>query len=155
MRVGTCMLRPVTFPKWRRVRVAAVLAAFAGLSIQACETRSPFGPYRGSIRFSPPASYFTWWQQMEDCSGLTGDFSSITWYVLPGASRLQVNGVEWYGAYYPNTNAIVLPEAFLNDSSDIRHEQLHALLRWTMGHPPEYFADKCGALVKDPPFELL
>jgi hypothetical protein len=89
---------------------------------------------------------------MELCSGLTGDFSSVNWYFVPGASSFIEKGVEAAGAYYPQANDIVLPESRLNDSSDVRHEELHALLRWTFGHPQEYFVDKCGALVDDTPF---
>lgn len=113
----------------------------------------PVAPVRlpdDAVEISPSPFYSQWWQQAEACSGKTGNFSSIRWYIVPGVQSFSVGyGVDPSGAYYPTLNSIVLAEYVAGSGTVIRHEALHAILHVT-DHPPEYFRDKCGPLVNFP-----
>lgn len=60
------------------VRWCLIAAALTALS--AC--RDPFAPPSGSSPFVPPQSYRTAWQEVEECSGLRGDFTRVEWFVV-------------------------------------------------------------------------
>lgn len=102
-------------------------------------TQSTLPP--GAVPLSPPAKYRFWWSMVESCSGHTGDFDSVRWYVLPGAERLP-NGAsgQWHGA----TREILLVEHV--PASTARHEILHALLP-VHGHPRDQFLGRCDGMV--------
>lgn len=93
--------------------------------------------------FTPPPIYRVWWAELEACSGLTGDFDGVRFYVV---SSLTQNGVAAAGGYSKRNNAIVLVEKYLNRTETVQHEMMHALLRGIPGHPPQYFNGACGIL---------
>ena len=101
---------------------------------------------------SPPVEALGWWQQLEACSGLTGDFFAVRWYTVPG-SLLNINGRLYDGYWIQKQNAVVYPEVHFGIAAQrahiIRHELLHALLG-RAGHPAEYFARRCRSLVRKP-----
>lgn len=131
---------------------SSALSAFCGLGLACFFTGCgdhPVAPVRlpdNAVEFSSPF-LAQWWQQAEACSGKTGDFTSIHWYIVPGVGSFSVGyGPDPSGAYYPTLNSIVLAEYVDGDGTVVRHEALHAILHVT-DHPPEYFRDKCGPLV--------
>ena len=101
----------------------------------------------GAERFDPPTVYAEWWNLTEACSGLTGDYASVTWYQVPNADTIPfgegrfVNG-EWQG----DGNRIILGGENLEDGDLVRHEMLHALLRQG-GHPRAMFIGRCRGTV--------
>jgi len=107
--------------------------------------------------FAAPPSFDTLWTQVEQCSGLIR--SPVTRYGIAYTRTVDgffVGEVWAGGAYVLNDDRILLAPfavmAWIPDSSRnevIRHEMLHAHLMplGVMGHPNEYFAAKCGALV--------
>jgi hypothetical protein len=98
----------------------------------------------GAVPLEPPAPYRLWWDLTQQCSGLTGEFSQVRWYVLPGAGELPSgHHGYWYGA----GNRIVLAEAHVLAGGLVRHEMLHALLRGEGAHSASYFRDRCGGYV--------
>jgi len=114
-----------------RVVVVAAGAAAAG-----CE--SPVAP-SGSQAIAPLPVYSDWWQQVEQCSGLTGDLARVAWYVVPceaGESGFQCEatpdglcGGEWLPPHTillagPND---VLPAGYADDEFTVKHEMLHDL----------------------------
>ena len=112
--------------------VLAVVLAFACLDA--------FAP-PGAEEFTPPDVYRMWWAEVEACAQLSGDFSRITWYEVPG-SRYDCpaypNGcVGWWQP--PHT--IYLAQVWVNDRGVVEHEMLHDLLQ-RGDHPPTFQA--CG-----------
>jgi hypothetical protein len=101
----------------------------------------------GAVPFDVPAVYAQWWSLTEQCSGLTGDFSKVKWYVVPGAADLPFNGESSVGGiWYPQGDRIVLAGEQQWAGDLVRHEMLHALLQ-TAGHPRAAFVDHCEGTV--------
>ena len=112
----------------------------------ACElATAPFPD--GAVAFDAPAVYAQWWSLTEQCSGLTGDFSKIRWYVVPDVADLPFNGESSVGGiWYPQGNRIVLASEQQLAGDLVRHEMLHALLK-TGGHPRTAFVNHCEGTV--------
>jgi len=94
----------------------------------------------GDVPMSPPELYRSWWEKTESCSGLTGDFDRVRWYVVEGygfdcpsgrcAGRWQADG------------RIILAGDWTGHEMVVRHEMLHALIRRS-GHPEHEFKSLC------------
>jgi hypothetical protein len=126
------------------------LALLAGACRQSLEPGLP----AGAVPFEPPAVYAIWWTQVESCAGfsglLSGSYSSVRWYQVPGATAFFLDGPEpIQGRWSADGNTITLAGRLVDDSMLVRHEELHALLR-SGDHPSLYFVTRCGALVYPP-----
>jgi hypothetical protein len=95
-----------------------------------------------------PAAYEHWWAMTQECSGRTGDFASIHWYVVPGATSMTLRNGAVVDGYWDDANhRIVLAGAVQLWGDVVRHEMLHALLGRTRGHPRAQFIQNCGGIV--------
>ena len=113
------------------------------LCLSGCQEPALFPP--NAVPFVPPDRYKTWWQLVEQCSGLRGRFEDVRWYTAPTLGVAQDNAVTT-GSWFPSGNRIVLVSSVMNNGGVVRHEMLHAL-RPGPGHPRAYFAEKCGSRV--------
>jgi hypothetical protein len=98
----------------------------------------------GTVRLAEPEIYRDWYQKTEACSGRTGEFSTIQFYVVPGVDSFPTEEgakVGWW-ILDGGTNRIVLAGNLASQELVVRHEMLHALLQ-RPGHPTEYFVDRC------------
>ena len=132
--LATTMLNPIP-------RKAALLA-FAAVTAVACRDLTAPLP-RGATPLQAQPPYAFWWQMTESCSGRTGDFSTIRWFVVPGADSFEVSGKHYNGYWYGN-NSIVIASRHVLDGQLVRHEMLHAL---TGGPHSRQFLDACGGVV--------
>lgn len=110
-------------------------------------TEPPFPS--NAVPMTPPPVYQLWWNLVERCSGLTGDFNAVRFYQEPGQS-IATAGADSANAYwFAAGNRIVVGGLNLYAGPVLRHEMLHALLGaiGTNGHPHAYFVDKCGGIV--------
>jgi len=134
----------------RAARVVSVVVATT-LIVPACS--DPATPLPDTAtEFFPEAVYREWWHQMEECSGRTASFDDVRWYFVPGEEPFHVAGVDHavVGYWDPNGNKIVVLQYLPNQRAPtIRHESLHAILHRT-DHPPEFFVDRCGAVIDSP-----
>lgn len=109
----------------------AVLLLLAG-----CTGEDPWGPVGAVVPFAPPPEYRTYYAAMEACSGRTGDFDAISWWLAdslrtpPG--ELVTKG-EWEA---PHT--IRLRRGYEGNDWIVDHEMLHDLLQ-TTAHPSPPF----------------
>jgi hypothetical protein len=117
--------------------VALILTACIGVT-------NPSLP-AGAIAMQPPKPYALWWNLTEACSGITGDFASVSWYVLPNQTQFEVNARKYQSYWFARGNAIVITASSRLDGQLVRHEMLHALAG--PEHRQEYFVDKCGGVV--------
>src|SRR6266571_2933145 len=110
----------------------------------ACGSATDLQPLpAGAIPMGPPAIYETWWHEVEQCSGKTGDFAAISWYYVPGPAGFGIgSGADLVGIWQPQHHSITLAEYAREDSSVVTHEELHAILN-RADHPAEYFVQKC------------
>jgi hypothetical protein len=116
--------------------VARVLVAVIGIAGVGCRVTT--APVDGR-RVDPPASYAVWWQEVERCSGLTGDVSRIAWYVVPcapgetGFSCPDTPDHLCAGEWLPPHTIVlagpnrILPDGYLTDEWTVKHEMLHDL----------------------------
>jgi hypothetical protein len=111
-----------------------------------CAALAPSEPVlpTGSVEISATALYQEWQLKTESCSGLTGDFSTVKFYVVPGVETFPTKDGAKVGEWTSDgvTNRIVIAGNYQNVEMVVRHELLHALLG-KAGHPPEYFVDRC------------
>ena len=128
------------------VAAARTLIALAGAAVLGCEV--PTSP-EGAVPLSRPAVYAEWWQDVEQCAGVTGDMDRINWYVVPCAEGetgfrcdVTADGVcagEWRAPHVielagPNR---IFPEGYADDEWTVKHEMLHDLLG-RPDHPPAF-----------------
>ncbi len=131
----------------RSIRVGRRLAgAGFGALISACSTLAPHDiPLpAGAVQVVAPVIYQEWQERTEACSGLTGNFSAIQWYVVPGVETFSTDQGLKVGQWIREggQNKIVIAGNYQNHEMVVRHEILHSLLE-REGHPPEYFVTRC------------
>ena len=130
----------------RRRSISAPLVWLLALSgAAACEALTPPPATAPSAAAAtPPPDYARWWEETERCSGLSGDFRTIEWYVIPRVSTFATQHGERVGLWSASSTgaSVVLAENFADNELVVRHEMLHALLG-QRGHPTEYFARRC------------
>ena len=124
--------------------VSTMVAALGALG--ACKSLTdPALPGNAAV-FDAPAIYTQWWSAVEQCSGLTGSLSAVTFYVVPGNSVNDGRDGDVSGYWSKASNRIVLAGAYTNNGPLVRHEMLHALIQG-VGHPALYFQQKCAGVV--------
>jgi len=97
-------------------------------------------------QFTPPPVYARWWAMTEACSGLSGDLSSVSWFVVPGVSTVLLEGKPVEGYWSFASNRIVMAGNGKLAGGLVRHEMLHALIK-ARGHPRARFLEACGGVV--------
>src|SRR5690242_724428 len=98
-----------------------------------------------SIQIQPPKEFQRYWKLDERCSGLTGNFKQVKFfvyytyndevYILNDSSFV----VAWWTK---DNNGIYILSRHASDSAIVRHEMIHAL-RQEGGHPKSIFQDRC------------
>ncbi len=125
------LLLPCAAAAAARVAAAVLASAVAG-----CQ--APTAPANGQL-ISPPPVFSVWWQEVQQCSGLSGDLDRVRWYVVPcepgepgfvcEATADGLCGGEWVAPHTillggPNK---VLPGGYVEDEWTVKHEMLHDL----------------------------
>ncbi len=91
----------------------------------------PFAPPPGTYPFAPPLAYRVAWLQVENCSGLRGDFTRVKWFAIPGL---------FFRCGEGNCQGMWTSPHRIYSAGDyftVRHEILHDLLGGG-GHPPVF-----------------
>lgn len=113
----------------------------------ACDSATAPRLPAGAERFVPPAVYKQWWDLTQECSGLSGDLSRVTWYRVPGAEEVPLgDGSSANGRWDAVGNRIILAGDSQLAGDLVRHEMLHALLRFG-DHPRAAFIGGCSGTV--------
>lgn len=139
-----------TYSRFSKASWTIYLGAVFGVAgLWTCD--SPTEPLpAGAIPLNAPTNYRTWWQEVEACSGRTGNFDAISWYFIPNVGVFTVgSNPNLTGYWQPYHHSITLAGFKVNVPDLVRHEELHAILR-TVDHPAEYFVQKCGSIVSPP-----
>jgi hypothetical protein len=127
----------------RQLALLLPLLAACGGDVPTAPPSLPFG----AIGFTPPAFYQTWWRLTEACSGRSGNFATVSWYVVPG-NLFELDGQLVSGYSVALFNRIVLAGDVVSDGPSVRHEMLHQLLGAGVdGHPRSEFLGGCGGTV--------
>lgn len=112
--------------------------------------RQPLEPWEEvdlskAVKIEPGAQYITWWNELEVCSGLTGNVHGVAFYVVPNDSTIRVGSESYWGYWIKEGNRIVLAGVWADSEKLVKHEEMHALLQSAL-HPPAYFNGPCGDL---------
>ena len=102
----------------------------------------------GAVPFTPPAIYHTWWAAIEACAGLSGDFQSVAWYEVPGASYPCPAYDGHCEGWWQPPHSIYMAAGSVTDRAVAEHEMLHDLLQ-RGDHPPAFAA--CGVATQAAP----
>jgi hypothetical protein len=139
-------LRPRRSPFRLHLRVA--LTGLVALTLGACADL--FGSdFPTFARYTPPAIYQIWWDELERCSGENGNMGAVTFLRAEGVSVWNVGGVQVNGLYQHVLNQIVVADDRVLDGRLVRHEMLHALTGGN-GHTYDQFVRRCGDYVTCP-----
>jgi hypothetical protein len=115
-------------------------------TLAACEALGPAEPLPATAQLlAAPEQYRAWWAKTEACSGRTGDFTQVSWYVIPNATTFSTDVGDKVGLWSHSSAGvrIIIAGIYSDNELVVRHEMLHALLD-REGHPKEYFQDRCG-----------
>ncbi len=117
-------------------------------TLAACEAAlGPADPLPPTAQLvaTTPDIYREWWSRTEACSGRTGDFTKIEWYIVPNVTTFNTDVGQKVGLWTHSNEGvrIIIAGDYSNNELVVRHEMLHALLD-REGHPREYFQDRCG-----------
>jgi hypothetical protein len=127
------------------MRVACCLIGLLPLALACDNATAPDVP-RGAVSIAAPERFALWWRLTQACSGITGDYASVSWYVVPNTTTLTWQGLQVDAYWMSNPDRIVLSDAHRDDGPVVRHEMLHALLHRD-GHPRDAFVTACGGVV--------
>lgn len=94
----------------------------------------------GDVPMKAPASYRTWWARTEACSGRTGDFDRVQWFVVDGPGFTCPGGT--CAGHWESSHRIYLAGDWRSSEMVVRHEMLHELLG-RPGHPDPPFGAEC------------
>jgi len=78
--------------------------------------------------YQPPPEFTGLWWRMEQCSGLSGDFARVHWFITDG--DLQLDGKSRAGVWVSPHNVYMLESYAIDAYRDyvaVRHEMLHDL----------------------------
>jgi hypothetical protein len=138
-------MKPVMSGRRRAVRWSVRALAAVG-AILGCQ-RITDPPLPTAARsFAPPGVYERWWAMTQECSGVTGSPSSVTWYDVPDTVGLRLESRDVDGYWSQAGNRIVLVRRSVLDGPLVRHEMLHALLQ-ARTHRRAQFLGACGGVV--------
>lgn len=103
-------------------------------------------PVPGATKMVIVPEYVTYWSDVEQCSGVTGDMHTVTIYQVLNTDvvTVPVDGttITAQGVWLRHGNRIVMAGLFAGDPKLMKHEMLHALLQ-RGDHPTAYFVDRC------------
>jgi hypothetical protein len=100
----------------------------------------------GARILSAPELYARWWAMTEACAGITGSFDAVTWFEVPDASSVALNGRQVAAYWSLASNRIVVAGKSALEGSLVRHEMLHALTR-SSGHSRALYLGSCAGVV--------
>lgn len=130
----------------RIVRCGQVFSRAFLLLLGACASFTPSEPELPSlaVRIDAPEQYLGWFQATASCSGTTGDFQAIEWYVVPGVDQFVVDGAPRVGMWQRvgGKSQIVVAGNYVDHEMVVSHEILHHLLG-REGHPADIFVNRC------------
>ena len=104
---------------------------------------SPWIP-AGAELLAPPPEFSVWFDRTQSCSGRSGSYRSIEFYVVPGVDTFPTDQGPKVGMWLRrgDRHAIVLAGNWSRHEMVVRHEMLHSLLGQA-GHPDTYFTERC------------
>jgi hypothetical protein len=119
-----------------------MVPALAGACASLAPSEAVLPP--GAVEVAAPAMYQEWYRKTESCSGLTGQYASVQFYVVPGVETFPTAAGEKVGEWISDgrTHRIVIAGNYRDHEMVVRHELLHSLLKQE-GHPSEYFVGRC------------
>lgn len=113
----------------------------------ACET--PTEPHDNSdleraVSYEPFSIYRVWWNEVEECMGVEGDFDKIKFFKVPGET-FSVEGKDNVLGYWKPPHSIYVAGYSTLNEIVIKHEMGHELLRPGTVSQDHLFVECTGA----------
>lgn len=128
--------------------ISRFLVIFMVLAPWGCASLlGPVDPEIPGARLIQPDSIMTYqYHRAERCTGMYGNISKVTWYLVPGRSfKSPENGADDIGWANREMHKIYIAEDWKNFGWVWRHEAIHEITGMT-GHPEVPFGYPCHAL---------
>ncbi|MGH7548481.1 MAG: hypothetical protein ACREMM_09930 [Gemmatimonadales bacterium] len=91
----------------------------------------------GARPYAPPDAYHAWWAEIEACARLTGDFTAIAWYEVPGSRYACPGYARGCAGWWRPPHTIYMAQASVKERRPVQHEMLHDLVQRS-DHPPVF-----------------
>ena len=90
---------------------------------------------------TPHPDFRIWWAEMEECTGVHGDFDVIKWYQASQVIN-PLEGMAYWGVYFKDPPEIVLLRGMALErfENTVKHEMLHHLM---FGNHNENLFNRC------------
>lgn len=100
-----------------------------------CGDQDPVIPGPSRVAIDPHPVFSILWNEVQECSGLTGDLAGISWFVTTGFDRAETLG-QWN-----SDREITLRIDRWTEFMVVKHEMLHDLLRGDGEHRDRSWID--------------
>jgi len=91
-----------------------------------------------AVMTGPLQEYATWYRAMEICTGVSGDFSLVRWFSVPGERWWDPRWQQYAIGTWRAPHDIYIADAHLDNEFVVKHEMIHDLLRGGHTHDPRF-----------------
>jgi len=114
--------------------VAVVLAASACYSIFEPELTLP----PDAAETDPLADYEQWYAEVEECTGVEGDFDRVRWFEVPHDRWWDPVWEQYAIGTWRSPHDIYVAEPHLGNEEVVKHEMVHDILGGGLTYDPRF-----------------
>ncbi|MDX1566322.1 MAG: hypothetical protein R3223_00885 [Longimicrobiales bacterium] len=103
---------------------------------------APWRPPEAAL-VQPHPDYTIWWDEVETCVGVSGDFDRIRWFTVEGEA-FNTPDHGWAGGRWVPPHDIYLAETHYTSEDVVKHEMVHELLRPGDSEDPRF--EECSGI---------
>jgi hypothetical protein len=89
-------------------------------------------------RNDPPGVYASWYAQTETCTGVSGDFSRVRWFSVPGERWWDPRFQQYVIGTWRHPHDIYIAQSHAANVDVVKHEAVHDLLQGGASDDPRF-----------------
>lgn len=120
--------------------LTVVLASSACYSIIGPELTLPPDAFQAD----PLAEYAEWYMEVEECTGVEGDFDAVRWFEVPHERWWDPVWKQYAVGTWRSPHDIYLAEPRRDDEGIVKHEMVHDVLRGGQTHDARF--EQCSGI---------
>lgn len=97
-----------------------------------------------AVPTAPLSDYPTWYAEAEACTEVTGDFTRVRWFSVPGERWWDPTWQQYAIGTWRAPHDIYIAESHLDDEFVVKHEIVHDLLQGGATHDPRF--ERCSRI---------